>query len=92
MSTKPLYNSPHSGPEPEAGKQPRLYRLAWACLPAMLALSVVVLLLLGVSWWTALIVVLLLGCPAAMATAFYVGLRPFPGASGPERDHRKRRP
>ncbi|RUW76600.1 hypothetical protein [Mesorhizobium sp. M4B.F.Ca.ET.049.02.1.2] len=90
MNTKPLQNSPDLGHEPEAGKQPPVsYRLAWACLPVMLALSGAVLLLFGVSWWTALIVVLLLACPAAIALATYAGFQPRPGASGRRRDSSK---
>jgi hypothetical protein len=41
----------------------------------MLALSGAVLLLFGFSWWTALVVVLLLACPAAIAVAVHVGFR-----------------
>ena len=52
------------------------YRLVWACLPLMLILSGAVLLFFGVSWWTALVVVLLLSCPASMAVAIYMGFRP----------------
>jgi hypothetical protein len=57
--------------------------MAWAYLPVMLALSGAVLLLLGFSWWTALIVVLLLACPAAIAVATHVGFRPIPGLPRP---------
>jgi hypothetical protein len=47
----------------------------------MLALSGVVLLLFGFSWWTALVVALLLACPASIAVAIYFGLRPWPDQS-----------
>jgi ABC-type uncharacterized transport system permease subunit len=40
----------------------------------MLVLSGFLMLLFGVSWWTALIVVLLLACPAAIGAAIYSGL------------------
>jgi hypothetical protein len=49
----------------------------------MLILSGAVLLFFGVSWWTALVVVLLLSCPASMAVAIYMGF-------GPQRDIGKR--
>jgi hypothetical protein len=37
----------------------------------MLALVVIVLRFFGVSWWTALLVALLLACPAAIAMCIY---------------------
>jgi hypothetical protein len=43
-----------------------------------LVLSGVVLLLFGAFWWTALVVVLALACPAAMAVAIYFGFHPAP--------------
>lgn len=49
------------------------HRLAWACLPLILSLIFLGLLLLGVSWWTAIIVVLLLACPAVIGLALYIG-------------------
>ncbi|WP_440657709.1 hypothetical protein [Ensifer adhaerens] len=78
MSTNPLQHSPES--RPASGTRPRtgLYRLAWACLPVMLALGGVVLVLFGVSWWTLLTLVLLLACPAVMATVTYLSLQPLP--------------
>ena len=79
MSTRPLQGSPNPGVEPEPRKQTGAYRMAWAWLPVALVLSGAVLLLFGVSWWTALVVVLLLACPAAIATAAYIGFRPIPG-------------
>ena len=88
MTAQLLKSSPGPAPEPNGGGQPRASRLAWACLPLMLALSAGVLLLLGVSWWTALVVVLLLACPAAMAVATHVGFRPISGLPRP----RSRRP
>ena len=89
MSTKPLQRPANDEPQPGAGP-PTPYRLAWACLPVMLVLSGAVLLLFGVSWWTALTVVLLLACPAAMATAAYVGFQPFPDSPRLHRDQHKR--
>jgi hypothetical protein len=83
MNARPLQRSPDPGLEPESGKQQGPYRLAWAYLPIILALSGAVLLLFGFSWWTALVVVLLLACPAAIAMAIYVGFRPLPGLPGP---------
>jgi hypothetical protein len=50
--------------------------MVWACLPVMLALSAAILLLLGVSWWTVLIAILLLACPASMAVAIYMSEHP----------------
>jgi len=85
MNARPLQSSTNPGKEREAERPTGLYRLVWACLPVMLALSGVVLLLFGISWWTALVVVLLLACPVSMAVALYVGLRPFPRNPGPDR-------
>jgi len=83
MSTRPLQGSPDPGLESEGGKQAGANRMAWAYLPVMLALSGALLLLFGFSWWTALVVVLLLACPAAIAVAIHVGFRPLPGLPGP---------
>ncbi len=74
MRERPLHSSPSSGQTPKLETQSGPYRPFWVCLPIMLVLSVFVLLLFGVSWWTALIVVLLLACPAAMGVAIYSGL------------------
>lgn len=85
MNARPLQSSTNVGREREPEKPTWPYRLVWACLPVTLVLSGVVLLLFGVSWWTAFVVVLLLGCPASMAVALYLGLRPFPRIPGPDR-------
>ncbi|MCA1370362.1 hypothetical protein I6F15_23675 [Bradyrhizobium sp. BRP14] len=78
MSTQPLQHtrkSNHaSAPRSTAGP----YRLAWACLPVMLALGGLILVLFGVSWWTLLTASLLLACPAVMATVTYLSLQPLP--------------
>ena len=63
-----------SGLDLRSHRQNAAHRAAWLCLPVMLALSAVVLLAFGFSWQTALIIVLLLACPAAMGTASYFGL------------------
>lgn len=72
---------PSAEPERTAGNEmPHgSFRLVWACLPLMLVLSGAVLLLFGVSRGTALVVVLLLSCPASMALAIYMGFRPQRG-------------
>ena len=88
MNARPLQGSPGPGVEPEPRRQTEAYRMAWVWLPLALVLSGAVLLLFGVSWWTALVVVLLLACPAAIATATYIGFRPIPGLLDP----RSRRP
>ena len=82
MSPRPVQGSPNPGVEPEPEKQTGSYRMAWAWLPRMLVLSGGVLLMFGVSCWTALVVVLLLACPAAIATAAYIGFRPIQGLFG----------
>lgn len=82
MNPRPLQGSPSPGIEPERSEQSGTYRMAWAWLPLALVLSGAVLLLFGVSCWTALVVVLLLACPAAIATATYIGFRPIPGLFG----------
>lgn len=72
MSTRPLL-SPGSDPTQANISPLRSYRLVWACLPVMLIMSGAVLFLFGLAWWTAVTVVLLLACPASMATAIYMG-------------------
>ena len=78
MSAKSLLRPQGSEAGPVNKTNVPSFRMVWACLPAMLALSVVALLVFGVSWWTVLIVVLLLCCPASMAVAIYLGWRPLP--------------
>lgn len=78
MSTEPLQHAPESRPASRSRSSAGPYRLAWACLPLMLALSGLVLVLFGVSWWTLLTLVLLLACPAVMATVTYLSLQPLP--------------
>ncbi|MCA1409421.1 hypothetical protein I6F26_34620 [Ensifer sp. IC3342] len=87
MNTQPLQHAPESRPASEMRSRAGPYRMAWACLPVMLALGGLVLVLFGVSWWTLLTAILLLGCPAAMATVTYLGLQPLPqpeNKNGPE--------
>ena len=84
MSPRPQSPSPPEGVQKQ-GKPVGSYRLAWASLPAMLVLSFLVLLLFGVSWWTALVVALLLACPAVIAIAAYLGQRPAASGPGPDR-------
>jgi len=88
MSTEPLQHSPDPRPASETRPRTGPYRLAWACLPVMLALGGLVLILFGVSWWTALTVILLLACPAVMATVTYLSLQPLPRPE-PESGHEK---
>ena len=83
MTHAPLRGSPGEHLELNGARQPAPYRLVWACLPVMLALSAAVLLFFGVSLWTVIIVVLLLACPASMATAIYINQRPLPVPVGP---------
>jgi cytochrome c oxidase subunit IV len=78
MSAKPLQASTNPGLEPKREKSIGLYRLVWICLPVMLALSALIVSLFGVSWWTALVVFLLLACPAAIAITIRVGRRQLP--------------
>lgn len=74
MSTRPSQGSAGLGETPKFEQQPRSYGPFRLCLPVMLVLSGFLMLLFGVSWWTALIVVLLLACPAAIGAAIYSGL------------------
>lgn len=86
MSARSLHKStddPKIRPEVENSLP---YYLVWACLPVMLVLSGLVLLLFGFSWWTALVVVLLLACPAVIAATVYFGSHPVPGSRWPDRD------
>ena len=78
MMTQPLQDSSTREPVSKDGNRAWPYRLAWMYLPAMLVLSFAVVILFGATWWTALIVVLLLACPAAIAIAIYLGFRPYP--------------
>ena len=78
MSTQPLQHTPRPTHPAATRSRAGPYRLAWACLPVMLALGGVVLVLFGVSWWTLLTAILLLACPAVMATVTYLSLQPLP--------------
>jgi membrane protein implicated in regulation of membrane protease activity len=98
MNTKPLQSSPNSSRDPDSRNHTIGYRMVWACLPFMLALSGATLFLLGISWWTLLVVVLLLSCPAAMAIAIYYAQISEPPThssiqdiTSRSRDHRLRR-
>ena len=86
MSARSFQNSSTPEPAPEGSNGTISYRLAWMYLPVMLVLSFVVVFMFGASWWTALVVVLLLACPAAIAIAIYLGFRPLPRGSGLNRD------
>lgn len=85
MSARPLQASTPE-PTPTGRNRTWSYRLAWTYLPAMLVLSFAVVVMFGATWWTALVVVLLLACPAAIAIAIYLGFRPFPIVSRLNRD------
>ncbi len=66
--------SPFSPPDPERSigtHKSMQSQLFLAYLPLALVLSGVIMFLFGVSWWTTLIVILLLACPAAIAVALY---------------------
>ncbi|WP_064696319.1 hypothetical protein [Rhizobium aegyptiacum] len=78
MSTQPLQHTPKSGSVSEARTWAGRHRLAWACLPVMLALAGLVLVLFGVSWWTLLTAVLLLACPVVIAVGTYLSMQPLP--------------
>lgn len=88
MSTEPFQRSPEPRPASKMRSRAGPYRLAWACLPLMLTLGGLVLILFGVSLWTALTVILLLACPAVMATVTYLSLQPLPRPE-PENGHEK---
>jgi hypothetical protein len=66
---------------PECPRQSPVHRMLWAVLPVMLALVVIVLRFFGASWWTALLVALLLACPAAVAMCIYTCFYCKPGAA-----------
>lgn len=82
--------SPFSPPDPERSIGPHKsiqFQLFLAYLPLALVLSGVTMFLFGVSWWTTLIVILLLACPAAIAVALYSSsnsLQHRSGADQPE--------
>lgn len=81
--------SPFSPPDPERSIGPhKSIRFSFsAYLPLALVLSGVTMFLFGVSWWTTLIVILLLACPAAIAVALYSSsnsLQHRSGADQPE--------
>lgn len=90
MSARSLHSSPDREPAREVPSTMSYY-LAWACLPVMLVLSGLLLLLFGLTWWTALVVVLLLTCPAVIAVTIYFGFHPMPGYRWPDRRDRTQR-
>jgi uncharacterized membrane protein YdbT with pleckstrin-like domain len=71
MSVPLLKSDSASQSEPECANDSPIHRVLWAVLPAMLALIVIGLRFFGFSWWTALLVTLLLACPAAIAMYIY---------------------
>jgi membrane protein implicated in regulation of membrane protease activity len=75
-----------SAPDGSRREHAKFSRIAWACLPVMLALSAAVLLLFGFSWWTALGAALLLACPASAAVAYYLRERADPRPPKSNRD------
>lgn len=87
MSVKSLKHSSLSAfSDGSTRDRAKFKRVAWACLPGMLALSAGVLLLFGFSWWTALGVALLLSCPASAAVAYYLGERRYTHLPEAKRD------
>lgn len=55
----------------------------WVCPALSLVLAVAMLRLMGLSLWSALLVVALLACPISMAWTVFVALRPLPYPLGP---------
>jgi membrane protein implicated in regulation of membrane protease activity len=70
MTTESPFSSPDPGRNIQTHKSMRS-QLFLAYLPLALVLSGVIMFLFGLSWWTTLIVILLLACPAAIAVALY---------------------
>jgi hypothetical protein len=83
MITQLLKSSQGPTPEPNGDGQTRPSRLAWALLPVMLLLSGAVLLLFGVSWWTTILVIVFVACPAATAVAMRICFCKMPGLPEP---------
>lgn len=89
MNAEPLKGSLITGAESEGVCPSRPSRWAWAYLPLGLAASAGVLLLFGVSWWTAFIAILLVACPAAIVVAMRVCFCKIPGLPEPGPDARR---
>lgn len=68
-------------------KRPALHeRLMWICVPVGIVAVVTMLLLFGWSIWTALLLIVLLACPAVMLWAVY-STRGDAGDRPSDRDH-----
>lgn len=64
-------------------QQDRWRRLSWLCPLVSLALAAGILILFGLSPWTAVILVVLLACPLMAAWSYFLGQRPLPVPLGP---------
>jgi len=71
-------HKPPSPPSPASSgaDAPRLgVRLFWLCLPIGIASAIVLLLLFGLSWWSAVGIAFLIACPTIVAWLLVVELR-----------------
>ena len=67
-------------PASSEAKAPRLAdRLLWLCVPIGIAAGIVILLLFGLSWWSALASAFLIACPLVVVWAL-VAERGLPGS------------
>ncbi len=83
MNAHALKSSLPTSSDSNGADAPRPSPLVWACLPLGLAAGAGVLLLFGVSWWTTLLAVLFVACPAATAIAMRVCFCKTPGLPDP---------
>jgi hypothetical protein len=76
--------TPRRSPAPKwassEAKAPRLAdRLLWLCVPIGIVALLVILLLFGLSWWSALAIAFLIACPLVVAWLL-VAQRGLPGS------------
>jgi len=68
-----------------SGDAPRLAdRLFWLCVPLGIVAAMVLLLLFGLSWWSAVAIAFLVACPMVVAWALFAE-RGLPGPWGRKR-------
>jgi hypothetical protein len=73
--------SPGQAPNSSDAKEWRLIdRLVWLCIPIGFVAFLIILLLFGVSWWSALGIAFLIVCPVA-AFSMLVAERRLPGSN-----------
>jgi hypothetical protein len=80
MSKAPLSSKPSTASDADHGtaRSPRGRRLFWLCLALGLLALILLVWFFGLTWWTLLIGVLVIGCPAVMVWLMSGGIDTLP--------------